>query len=116
MSAAVASSLPLVDHDPLRDRSYRETAMGRDVVDFLAWKELGGSAPRTLAQYEHDLSRGAKLFPSKGMGDLEDGDAFQIAKIYRAGERRVRVAAWRSFFKWGLQTRRITINPFDALP
>src|SRR5262245_8095071 len=110
------SAAAVVDYDPLRDRSYRDTAMGRDIVDFLAWLELGGASPRTLFQYEHDLSRGAHLFPSKGMAGLEDGDALQIARMFRPGERRVRVAAWRSFLKWGLRSRRITVNPFDALP
>jgi integrase len=113
---ALTAARRLVDYDPLRDKSYQDTALGRDVVDFLAWLELGGCSPRTLMQYEHDLSRGALLFPSKGMSDLEDGDALQIARLFKSGERRVRVAAWRSFFKWGLRSRRITVNPFDALP
>lgn len=106
----------LVNFDPLLDKSYRQTAMGHDVAAFLAWLELGGAAERTLDQYERDLAKGALLYPSKSMSDLQDGDAFQIAKSYRPGERRVRIAAWRSFFKWGRQARRVTVNPFDSLP
>jgi hypothetical protein len=74
--------------------------LGRDVVDFLAWLELGGAASRTLDQYERDLSRGCLMFPSKDTTGLDDGDAVQIAKSFKPGERRVRVA-WRSFYKWG---------------
>jgi hypothetical protein len=47
-----------VGYDPLRDKRYRQTRLGRDVVDFLAWKELEGAASRTLDQYERDFSRG----------------------------------------------------------
>lgn len=113
MSALAAE---VVDFDALRDKSYQDAAMGREIVDFLAWLELGGASSRTIDQYELDLSRGALLFRSKDMAALEDGDALQIARSFKPGERRVRVAAWRSFFKWGLRSRRITVNPFDALP
>ena len=102
--------------DPLHNKSYRATTLGRDVADFLAWKELGGASPRTLDQYERDLARGALMFPDKTVGDLEDGDALHIAKVFKPAERRVRVAAWRSFYKWARQTRRAANNPFDALP
>lgn len=43
-----AAAFVAVDYDPIRDKSYRDTALGRDVADFLAWHELGGSAtPRS---------------------------------------------------------------------
>ena len=103
-----------VRFDPLRDKSYRATRLGRDVADFLAWMELGGASPRTLDQYERDLARGALMFPDKPVEELADGDAIQIAKTFRPLERRVRVAAWRSFFKWAKQTRRVTVDPFDV--
>jgi hypothetical protein len=44
------------DYDPLLDKSYRETALGPDVLAWLDWLELGGAAARTLDQYERDLS------------------------------------------------------------
>lgn len=105
-----------VGFDPLRDKRYRETALGRDVVDFLAWLELGGAAEKTLDQYERDLARGCLMFPTKDIAHLEDGDAIQIARQFKPRERRTRVAAWRSFYKWGLRSRRCERNPFDALP
>jgi hypothetical protein len=45
-------SVALVGFDPLRDKTYQSTRLGRDVADFLAWLELGGARPRTLDQYE----------------------------------------------------------------
>ncbi len=109
MSAVVA-------YDPTKDKSYSATRLGRDVADFLAWLELGGASPRTLDQYERDLARGALMFPDRDAGTLTDGDALHIARQFQPLERRVRVAAWRSFYKWALRTRRATVNPFDALP
>jgi len=106
----------VVVFDPVKDKSYAATRLGRDVTDFLAWLELGGSRPRTLDQYERDLARGALMFPDKGLTDLTDGDLFHIAKQFKPLERRVRVAAWRSFFKWAKRTRRTTFDPTEALP
>ena len=105
-----------VRFDPLRDKSYQSTRLGRDVADFLAWLELGGASPRTLDQYERDLARGALMFSEKGLADLSDGDMLHIAKRFKPGERRVRVAAWRSFYRWAKRTRRTTFNPTEALP
>ncbi len=56
-------SVAVVGYDPLRDKTYQSTRLGRDVADFLAWLELGGASPRTLDQYERDLARGALMFP-----------------------------------------------------
>jgi integrase len=106
----------VVAFDPVKDKSYRAARLGRDVVDWLAWLELGGAASRTLDQYERDLARLAKLFPGKEITDLTDGDLLQLAKRFKPGERRVRMAAVRSFFKWAKQTRRISDNPTEYLP
>jgi integrase len=111
-----ATAAAVVSFDPLRDKTYQRTRLGRDVADFLAWLELGGASPRTLDTYERDLARGALMFPDKAMADLEDSDALHIARSFRPKERRVRVAAYRSFFKWGVRSRRVDRSPFDALP
>jgi integrase/recombinase XerD len=86
------------------------------VADFLAWHELGGASPRTLDQYERDLARGALMFPDKGLADLTDGDLLHIARQFKPLERRVRVAAWRSFYRWAKRTRRTLFDPTEALP
>ncbi len=116
MSATSLAARPRVGFDPTRDKSYRSARLGRDVVDWLAWLELGGTAPLTLDSYERVLSRLCKLFPDTPIGDITDGDLLQIAKRFKPAERRVRMAAIRSFFKWAKQTRRVTDNPCDYLP
>lgn len=110
------AALPRVGFDPTRDKSYQRATLARDVVDWLAWLELGGTAPRTLDQYERDLARLCKLAPTKEITEVTDGDLVQLAKRFRPAERRVRMAAIRSFFKWAKQTRRIQDNPVDYLP
>lgn len=112
------SALAVVEYEPLRDKTYRQSRLGKDVVDFLAWLELGGTRPRTLDQYERDLARAAcaNQFRHKSVKQLTDGDAIHIARMFKPGERRVRVAAWRSFLKWAVRTRRADRNPFDVLP
>jgi len=105
-----------VDFDPLRDKTYQSTRLGGDIVDFLAWMELGGASPRTLDQYERDLARGALLYPNQGTRELDDREVMQIAKLYQPGERRVRLASWGSFYKWAMKTRRADRNPFIVLP
>lgn len=113
MSAAAAS---VVGFDPLRDKTYQSTRLGRDVADFLAWMSLGGASPRTLDQYERDLARGALMFPDHGITDLSDGDMLHIARAFKDRERKSRVAAWRSFYRWGKRSRRTTFDPTEALP
>ncbi len=103
-------------YDPLRDKSYRATSLGRDVAAFLDWKELGGASPRTLDQYERDLARGALMFPGRTVATLTDNEAIHIAKQFTAKERRVRVAAWNSFYRWAKQMRLTDRNPFEVLP
>lgn len=105
-----------VEFDPIRDKAYRDTRLGRDVADFLAWLELGGASPRTLDQYERDLSRGCLMFPSKGIEDWTDAELLHVARSFKPAERRVRIAAWRSFFRWARQTKRIRENPTETLP
>lgn len=113
---ALAPLWEVVDYDPTKDKRYQATGLGRDIADFLAWMDLGGASPKTLLNYEADLARGALMFPRAAVDTLTDGDALQIARAFPQASRRVRVASWRSFYKWALRTRRVTLNPFDSLP
>jgi integrase/recombinase XerD len=106
----------LVGFDPLKDKRYQQTRLGRDVADFLAWMELGGAAPRTLDQYERDLARACLMFPALALGDFTDAELLHVARSFKPAERRVRVAAYRSFFKWARRTKRIVENPMETLP
>ena len=84
--------MSVVQFDPVRDKRYQSTRLGRDVVDFLAWLELGGAASRTLDQYERDLSRGALMFPNHSISEWTDAELLHVAKSFKPAERRVRVA------------------------
>jgi integrase len=105
-----------VEFDPLRDKSYRATRLGGDVADWLAWFELGGAAPRTLDQYESDLARGCKMFPLTPLGQWGERELLHVAKSFGPKERKPRMAAYRSFFKWARMSRRIDHNPCEILP
>jgi len=74
LSSSVFSAFA-VGFDPLRDKSYRKTALGRSVVDFLAWKRVGKAAERTLETYEWVLSRLCLMFPKLGVRELAFGHA-----------------------------------------
>ena len=102
--------------DPLLDKRYRDTALGPHVVSFLAWKELGGTRPRTLDQYERDLARGCLMYPTKGIDEFGDQEMLQVAKTFKPKERRVRCAAYKSFFNWARRTRLKMVDPTDVLP
>ena len=102
--------------DPLRDKSYQDTALGPAIVDFLAWLELADRSAITVDDYERALAQGALLLPDRTLEQLSDGDLLQIARTFPTKSRRTRMAAWRSFFRWALRHRRVTVNPCDALP
>jgi integrase len=107
---------PVVVFDPMKNKAYRDTGLGRDIVDYLAWMDLGGASPKTLLNYEADLARGALMFPEATLTTLTDGEMLQISRAYPPASRRVRSASWRSFYKWAVKSRKVTVNPCDALP
>jgi site-specific recombinase XerD len=110
MSAAV------VDFDPTRDLRHREARAARELADFLSWLDLGGTARATLETYEWTIAHALRMFPSKSMVDFTDGDLLHVIRRFPPKSRRVRLAAFRSWFKWAKRTRRIQENPCDYLP
>lgn len=110
------SVLNVVDFDPTLDKSYQQTRLGRSVVDYLAWMELGGAAERTLDTYERALARGALMFPNLELAAWTSAEMLHVAASFTEAQRRTRVAAWRSFFKWALRMGLIERNPVDKLP
>ncbi|MDQ5822461.1 MAG: tyrosine-type recombinase/integrase [Actinomycetota bacterium] len=105
-----------VGFDPLRDKSYQHTRLGLFVVDYLAWKELGGTAERTRTDYERVLARLCLMFPEKELGEFTDGDVLHCLNQYSPAQRGDRVPALNGFFKWAKLTRKIVDNPMDYLP
>lgn len=107
---------PRRDDGALLDKSWMQTALGPEVDAWLDWLEVGGFADKTLDQYERDLSRLCKTFPRKRLDKVTDADLLQVIATFPKPSRRVRKAAYDSFFKWAIRTRRIEKNPCDLLP
>jgi len=99
-----------------KDRSFEATALGPDVLDWIAWLELAGRADATLDQYERDLSRGCLMFPVLPLGAWTHRECQDVIRSFPKDSRRVRAAAWDSFFTWALRQDRIDRNPMDKLP
>jgi integrase/recombinase XerD len=104
------------EYDPLKDRTYRRARLGPDVAAFLAWLELGGASPITVDNYERALAVACRMYPHTPIGEFTDTQLAQVFKRFPARSRRVRVAPYRTFFKWARQTRRIQENPMELLP
>ena len=100
----------------MRDNRYQQTELGPMVVEFLTWMRLGTFAERTVEQYEHDLARGCLLYPEVALKEWGDTEMLHVAASFKDKERRVRIAAWRSFFKWALKHGLVDRNPCDRLP
>lgn len=113
MSALAVAS---VEFDPLRDTAYRRARLGPDVAAFLAWLELGGASPITVDNYERALAVVCRMYPLTPIDEITDGQLAQVFKRFPIRSRRVRVAPYRTFFKWARQTRRIRENPMELLP
>jgi integrase/recombinase XerD len=66
--------------------------------------------------YERALAVACRMYPHTPIDGLTDIQLGQVFKRFPAKSRRVRVAPYRTFFKWARQTRRITENPMELLP
>lgn len=105
-----------VEFDPLRDKTYRDARLGPDVVAFLAWFELGGASPISVENYERALAVACRMYPNTRIDELTDIQLGQVFRRFPAKSRRVRVAPYKTFFKWARQTRRIEQNPMELIP
>jgi hypothetical protein len=87
--------------------------LGPDVVNFLAWLELSGAAAATLDQYERYLSRASLMYSDRDATTLTDTKLLQVVRSFPPKSRRVRKAAYDSFYRWAVKTDK---NPMDLLP
>ena len=102
--------------DPLRDSRHRSAAAARDLVDWLAYLELGNKAERTLDGYERIVASLLRAFPHKEMGEFTDGDVSYIVRRTPKPSRHISKSILNRWFVWGVKTRRIQHNPVDLLP
>ncbi len=114
--SALALDSPVVSYDPLRDSRHRSARSAREQADWLAWLELGGTAARTLSDYEWATARALRMFPQKALVELTDGDLAHVLRTFPARSRRTKKAAYDSWFRWARKTGRIEANPMERLP
>ena len=85
----------------MRDKSYQQTRLGKDVVAYLKWKRFSRASERTLDQYERDL-RLVCLAVGCGAKGVTHADLMLVLEMVPPKSwKRVR-AAWRDFFKWAV--------------
>jgi integrase len=101
--------------DPIRDKSYQATGLGRAIADYLARKANQGRAQRTLIDKERYLSSLALLFPHKQLGDLTSSDVDHWISQQSAGSRRHRASHINDFLEWAVRWDHIVTNPMDRL-
>ncbi len=120
---AAAPSLPRllaepadVGSDPTKDKRYRKTRLGPDVVAWLAWLEVGGRMDRTIDGYEREMAQLCLMYPRLPLQALTDAEVGQCIAACPRLSRRKRRVVYNQFFKWAVRTRRIQHNPVDLLP
>jgi integrase len=117
VSATLVKTRPVaIDSDVLRQSKHPGARAAREQADWLSWLEAGNLAPRTLDDYSWMSDRLLEKFPQKEFVDFTDGDLLYVLKRVPAPSRHTRAAALRSWFKWGVKTRRRLDNPCDLLP
>lgn len=101
--------------DPLRDKSYQATGLGRCIADYLARKTTQGRAARTVSDKERYLATLALMYPDKGIADLTSSDVDHWLAVQSAGSRRHRGSHINDFLKWAVRWDLIEKNPFDRI-
>jgi len=92
---------------PVRDKRYRFTALGRVVADYLSWKEIeDGAAARTLDQYERDLARLCLHHPRLELEELAVDEYRLVIASFPPRSRKRATAVFRDFSRWLYQEGR----------
>lgn len=100
----------------LRDSRHPGAAAAREQADWLSWQELGGAAPSYLDTCRWTTDLLLEAFPDTTFDGFEDSHIAYVLKRIPPRSRKTRGANLRSWFKWGVKTRRLARNPFDTLP
>jgi integrase/recombinase XerC len=108
----------------MRDGTWREEDLGRDVDRFLLnLRTARDAAPRTLEDYESILARFVVEHAHLELGDFEGGAGAERVLEFVArnwgdgapGTRRKVISVFASFFRWATRSDRITANPMDRI-
>jgi integrase/recombinase XerD len=100
----------------MRDHTYRGTAIGADVVAFLAYKRLSRRSERTLDSYERALAPFAVRHADRTLAEITSEDLLEELARYRHPTRPRIMSHFTEFFRWALVWDRITRDPTLKLP
>lgn len=116
MGAGCVSALAVVRFDPLRDSRHPHAAAAREQADWLSWFELGGATPISVYHYQWATDRLLALYPDVEFAGFTDSHLLHVIKTFPPASRPQIAVRYRSWFRWGVKTRRLDLNPMDLLP
>lgn len=103
--------------DPMRDESYKLTALGPEIVDHMNRARLGRNSPATLDAKERILARLAVSCPDVGIAKLEYEHLERYLLSIPEKSWRTHRSHINTFVKWAIMfERRSARNPVDLLP
>lgn len=114
--ALASPPLGLVGFSRIRNQAHKQARSAGDQAEWLTWLELGGTAPRTLADYEWATARLLRAYKHKRIDQFTAGDIALVLRTFPPRGRRTKKAAYDSFFKWAHRRKLIPENPMDDLP
>jgi len=115
-SVATLKRKALESRAHLRLSRYPDAAAASEQSAWLSWLELGGAAPSTLAGYSWTTDRLLQEFPDTPFAAFTDVELLHVLGTYPPKSRPRAKASFSSWFKWGVRTRRVAVNPCDWLP
>jgi integrase/recombinase XerC len=101
---------------PVKPTRHPNAAAAPEWTAWMAWHELGGTLPSTLYTYGWAADKLLAAYPHLRYEQFTDIELLQVLKGFPPKSRPRAAATYRSFFHWGIRTRRITVNPTDFLP
>jgi integrase/recombinase XerC len=101
---------------PIKDKRYLSTQLGGDVAEYLSWAQNeAGKRPRTLDQYERDLSRLCILSPHLDRHSVTKAEIRETIASFPEGSRHRVWAALSDFWKWQYNEERVEHSPMRGI-
>lgn len=106
-----------IESEPLlKACRHPDAAAAGEAWAWLSWLELGGASPKTLYTYGWTVDKLLGAFPDVTFAEFTDAHLMYAMKLTTPKSRIRFAAVFKSWFGWGIKTRRITQNPCDFLP
>lgn len=116
MSAVLVELAQRREDDGLRESRVPEAQASEEYRAWMDWLDVGQRSAATQKEYGWMADKLLEKFPQRAFEDFSDSDLLSVLKDIPPGSLDARVAALRSWFKWGIKTRRRIDNPCDLLP